>query len=161
MSPNETKPRRYSLFAKSLKSCIEPVTKPILKSQGLAGNRILEEWEQIVGSQLATHTLPEKLTFPQGKKTDGTLVIGCESAHALALQHMQPIILERLAVYFGYRAVGRITISQRFVRPVVPAQKKSTIKAVMVDDDCLSEVEDVELKQALAGFAKTIAAPDK
>ena len=159
MPPEKPIYRRSSMFAKSLKSCIEPVTRPLMKTQGLAGSRILEEWEHIVGKKLAHYTAPEKLTFTVGKKTDGTLTIACESAHALELQHMQPIILERIATYFGYKAVARITISQCFVGPTPAPIKKSTIKPVNLNTDCLSEITDPDLKKALEGFAQTLVKP--
>ena len=97
-----TDKRSCYLFPKTLGDFVEPITRPILKEKGLAGSRILTQWESIVGTQLALHTVPEKLAFPKGKKTGGTLTISVENGFATELQHMQPLILERLAGYFGY-----------------------------------------------------------
>jgi hypothetical protein len=150
--------RRFSLFPKQLGACVEPITRPALKSQGLAGSRILTEWASIVGPQLSQHSMAECLRFPQGKKTGGTLVISVENGYATALQHMQPLILERLASYFGYQAVSRITISHSWVaaKPAVKAApRKHTLPAgcaALADG-----VDDPELKAALVSLATALS----
>ena len=146
------------MFPKQLGQFIEPLTRPLLKSKGLAGSRILTEWKQIVGESLAEHSLPEKLTFPPGKKTGGTLVISVESGFATQLQYMQPVLLEKLATYFGYKAVERITIAHTYV-PAAPKEKPELLKGKLSKSSVsLTEsVEDDELRQALASLAKTLS----
>ena len=150
--------RSCYLFPKALGACIEPVTRPILKAQGLAGSRILTEWTSIVGPQLAKHTLPEKLSFPKGKKSGGTLVISAENGFATELQYMQPIILERLSSYFGYQAINRITISHSWT-PAPEAKSPAAPKAVLPHDcrDLTDGIADKELRDVLLSFAKTLS----
>jgi hypothetical protein len=157
---SEKKPdiRKSSLFPKTLANCIEPLTREALKTQGLAGSRILTEWHAIVGEQLARHCVPEKLHFPRGQKTGGTLTISAENGFAPKLQHMQPVILERLAGYFGYQAVSRISISHSYTPVVAPLPKRkpptlSKGTSVALTD----EVTDPELREALASLARTLA----
>lgn len=150
--------RRFSLFPKTLGACVEPVTRPALRSQGLAGTKILTEWPSIVGPELARHSMPEHLSFPRGKKTGGTLVISVESGFATHIQHMQAVIMERLASYFGYQAIARITISHSWVPEKVeaprPAPKVSLPKGA---HSCTDGVEDDELREVLASFAKALS----
>jgi len=150
--------RKYSFFPKKLAGCIEPLTRPVLKSQGLAGSRILTDWESIVGTKLARHCIPEKLSFPKGSKTGGTLTISVENGFALELQHMHPIIMERLAGYFGYQAIKRIVISHSWVpAPSAPVIKKT--KRVLPPEikNLVDDVEDAELKAALKSLAETLS----
>lgn len=151
--------RKYSLFPKTLVACVEPLLRPMLKAQGLAGSRILTEWASIVGPELAHHSVPEKLSFPAGKKTGGTLTISCENGFATELQHMQPVILERLAVYFGYAAVSRIVIAHSWLPAPAPEIRSAALpprlpagSARLADD-----VADSELKEALQSLAKTLS----
>ncbi len=150
--------KRSYLFPKTLAKCIEQVTRPALKTQGLAGSKIISEWDYIVGNKLASHCLPQKLSFPAGKKIDGTLSIAVENGFATELQHLQPLILERLATYFGYKAVTRITICHTYVtkQEQKPAPSK---KPVLLTDctDFLDNVEDSELRKALTSIAKTLS----
>lgn len=150
--------RKFSLFPKTLSACVEPLTRPALKAQGLAGSKILTEWPAIVGKELAQHTMPERLNFPQGKKTDGTLVISTENGFATHVQHMQPVILERLASYFGYQAVKRITISHGWVPDVVKTEKIAMKASLPKGSYALTDgVEDDELRETLASLARTLS----
>lgn len=150
--------RKTSLFPKTLAQCIEPVTRPALKSQGLAGSRILTQWSTIVGTKLAQHTIPEKLSFPPNKKTLGTLVIAVENGFAPEIQHMQPVILERLAGYFGYHAVSRITISHTYL-PVTktPSMTKKTHAIAGNVTEHVNNIADDELRQTLQSLANTMS----
>lgn len=153
--------RKSSLFPKQLGAHVEPLTRPVLKAQGLAGSRILTEWAQIVGPQLASHCMPEKLNFPAGKKTGGTLVIAAESGYATQLQHMQPVLLERLAGYFGYKAIARITIAHTYQTPVAapkPPPPKPTLNAESVA--LAASVEDPQLRETLESFARALTAKE-
>jgi len=155
---SEDNKRYFSLFPKALAGCVEPLLRPVLKAQGLAGSRILTEWDNIVGPSLARHTYPEKLAFPKGKKTGGTLTISTESGFATELQHMQPVILERLAGYFGYMAIERIVFSHTWVPArhdrKLPAPKPTLTAA---SAELAGEVEDGELKDALQSLARTLS----
>ena len=102
--------RKRKLFPRTLAECIEPVAAPVLKERGLAQANIVRHWETIVGPELAAHATPHRLSH----RTDGggTLIVHTTGAFALELQHMEPLILERIATYFGYRAVTRLKIEQ-------------------------------------------------
>ena len=145
---NET--RRYARLPKPLGEYVEPVIKPVLKDKGLAGSRIISDWAKIVGTQLAGRSIPEKLNFPRGKTTDGTLTIAVENGFATELQHQQHLILERLAIYFGYKAINRITISHTLPRK--KSVKKAAPALVAFPVESLEIVEDAELKEALKGL---------
>ena len=159
MQPENPTKRRYSLFSKSLKSCIDPLVRPVFKAQGLAASKLIAEWEQLVGKELARHTLPLKLTFARDKNHGGTLTVSCTGAYAVTLQHMQPILIERIASYFGYKAVERILIEQRPMEAVAPAKRSVAKKGKNVDTSSIADVEDPELREALSALAKTFATP--
>ncbi len=147
-----------SLFPKTLAKIVEPLTRPLFKSRGLAGTQLLTDWRRIVGDSLADHCAPEKISFPPGVKTGGTLTIAVENGFALEMQHMQPVILERLNIYFGYQAVTRIAISHGFQ----PAAAKPTAAppAVVLDESSVlaaDAVNDPELKAALQSLANSFS----
>lgn len=158
MQPENPK-RRYNLFSKQLGSCVEPMLRPVFKAQGAAASKLMSEWPMIVGADMAAYSAPTKLSFAKQKNNEGTLTVACEGAHALTLQHMVPLILERITNYFGYQAVARISIEQRLISPPRPAAKKRTISSKKIDSSCLENVEDSELREALRDFAKELANP--
>lgn len=136
---------------------MEPLLRPVVKAHGMGTARLLTQWESVVGPRLAGRTLPEKLSFPKGKKTGGTLTIAAENGFATELQHMQPLILERLATYFGYQAITRIAISHTYI-PAAATPPTPPVKKVLPDCTALADtVDDPELKAALQSLAKTLA----
>jgi len=150
--------RTYSLFPKTLDQCIEPLTRPIFKTQGLAGSRIVSDWASIVGPGLAAHTMPEKISFPKGQKTGGTLVISTENGFATELQHMSPQILERLASYFGYTAISRITISHTWVATPETEPPRPPLPTLPKDSARLADsIGDDALREALQSLARTLS----
>jgi hypothetical protein len=153
--------RRFSLFPKPLSKSVDQVVKPVYKKHGFAESRILTEWAAIVGAELADCSVPQKITFSRGKREGGTLYILVSGARALELQHMQPLILDKIATYFGYPAISRLTFMQTSttlfrretkagIRPRPPAD--ATVSALV------RECEDDALRAALESLGNTLAA---
>lgn len=151
--------RQSRTLPKPLSRCIESVTRPLFKKSGLAGTRILTDWPTIVGNELSMRCAAEKLSFPSGQKTGGTLTIAVENGFATELQYMQPVILERLNAYFGYQAITRLSFSPRVLRTQVPqpVSPPRTVKLKPADMSCMDSIDDPELKAALKSLANTLA----
>ena len=77
--------------------------------QGFASVEIVTHWQEIVGDDLAKRSEPIKLIWPRrdDPASVGTLQVRVEGAYALEIQHLQPVIIERVNRYFGWRCVGR------------------------------------------------------
>lgn len=101
---------------KNLSHLIDNATKTAIRQKGFASAQIVTEWELIVGGYLAKHTTPLKITYPINKNVDGTLHIEVISAQAPIIQTLEVEIIEKIATYFGYRAIQRIKLvhSSRF-----------------------------------------------
>jgi len=150
--------RRYSLFPKALAKTLADVTKPVFKKHGFAEHRILTEWPLIAGEELAAWSQPQKLVMHRGKHEGGTLHVLVASARALELQHLQPMILDRIAAYFGHQAVTRIVFTQThtvFHKPVKPAMAKKPApdKAFIAP---VEACEDEALRNALKSLGETL-----
>ncbi|MBI3516153.1 MAG: DUF721 domain-containing protein [Proteobacteria bacterium] len=103
------------------------VTKSALARRGFAAARVIADWPEIVGPELAEASVPERVVRGHGAES-ATLVVRVRPAAALELQHWEPQLIERLNGYFGFRAVGRIRLVQgpvaartRRARPSPPA----------------------------------------
>lgn len=104
--------RKFRLFPRTLGEALRPAIQPTLKKRGVEATMI-EQWSSIVGPALAEQCTPGKCTFKKDTQNGGVLIIHTSSAYALELQYSAPLILEKLAIYYGYRAVDRIKIEQR------------------------------------------------
>jgi hypothetical protein len=66
----------------------------------------------IVGNIYGQHSIPRRLQFPKGQRTEGVLTVATTGSVALLMQHQVMVILERINTYFGYRAVAAIKFQQ-------------------------------------------------
>lgn len=92
---------------------------PALAAHGFAGREVVSRWPEIAGERLAERSRPLKIEWPRqrpggaGERGDpATLVVQVESAFALELQHLAPVILQRINGRLGWAAVGRIVMKQ-------------------------------------------------
>lgn len=125
------------------------------QKQGFAAVDIITHWEEIVGPELAGRTEPQRLVWARREDPDsvGILHIRVEGAYAIELQHLAPVVIERVNRYFGWRCVGRIKLAQG---PVTPRRKPSATvpeplpEAVAAVEKEIGPFEDKGLARSLA-----------
>ncbi len=123
---------------------LDRVTKPIFGKRGLADGAVVKDWPVIVGDSLARHSQPEKISYTGGDRTDGTLHLRVDhSALATELQHLEPVLLEKVNAYFGYHAVARL----KLIHAPLPAPEGRPEKVTRPLDD----TEERTLKDGLGG----------
>jgi hypothetical protein len=83
-----------------------------LRRHGFAQDKLITQWNQLVGPQFSEVSLPIKLSFPPNQKRGGTLTVKIEGSLATQFQHIQDVVLERINAFFGYKAVDRIRLVQ-------------------------------------------------
>jgi hypothetical protein len=126
---------------------------------GFVQSSIVSRWAEIVGERYAKVSSPESIRFPTGKKGGGALTLLVDGAHAPLIQHLTPMIVERVNRFFGYAAVNRIVFKQG--RPPAPAPKpdRPQLKPVPKElGEGLREIADPELRACLESLAAQIAA---
>ena len=116
---------------KPLADFIGPCLGRALAAQGFAAADIVVAWPEIVGERLAQFTRPLRIDWPRGqgardrdaRPDPATLVVRVESAFALEMQHVAPVVLERVNAHYGWRCVGRIVLKQGPVRRAATSKK--------------------------------------
>ena len=148
---------RKARQAQPLSTLIGKITAASFEARGLAAAGIAAEWPAIVGEATAACSWPERL----GR--DGTLRVCVAGPVAVELQHLEPQILERIAAYYGYRAVTRIAYVNRAAPPPRPVHEHRTPRRI--DSESAARVEntvdstrDGRLKSALAALGRAIIA---
>jgi hypothetical protein len=157
----EPKPRRNYMVALSAE--VPALAKQALGSRGYAEAGLFTHWAEIAGASLAASSLPIKLSFPRGKRDEGTLTVRCGGSAALELQHLAPSILERINGHFGYRAVARLkieqgTLARRGVEPPPPPLTRLEQNAVA---EATATVGDPEIRASLSRLGTAIRRRDK
>jgi hypothetical protein len=83
---------------------------------GFVQSAVVSRWKEIVGERYAGVSAPESIRFPAGKRSAGVLTLVVEGAHAPMMQHVVPVIVERVNRFFGYGAVERVQFKQGVVK---------------------------------------------
>ena len=97
---------------RALAATLPRIARPILGKRGLGAGRLVADWAAIVGAEFAGMTVPDKLSFPRGERSGGTLRLKVAPAAALEIQHRAPLLVERINVALGYPAVARLVLVQ-------------------------------------------------
>ena len=146
---------------RALGETVARVTGPIMSRQGFAGGAIVAEWPAIVGEHMAAQSLPEKVIHSRDRNAGGTLRLSVASSGvATELQHLEPLLLDRINTYFGYRAITRLHFVHRPLprntvlppprtRPLTPEEERRLA-------DSLAGIEDPKLRQSLEGLGRAI-----
>lgn len=153
----ETRGRRRQ----RLSEVLDRVTGPLFRKQGFAVREVLLRWPAIVGAKLAAQCCPEKLVFPRGGG-GGILHIRTAGPLALELQHLEPLIVERINTYYGFAAVAGLRLKQGPVPApetrVTTPERELTAGEQAALDDLLAGVVDPELKTALGKLGRHLVA---
>ena len=129
------------------------------KRFGFIQSSIVSRWPEIVGERYAKVSCPESIRFPTGRKAGGALTLLVDGAHAPLIQHLTPMIVERVNRFFGYAAINRIVFRQG-KPPAAPARpERPQLRTVPKElGEGLREIADPELRSCLESLAAQIAA---
>lgn len=134
--------------------------------QGFAAVEVVTHWQEIVGEQLARRSEPIKLIWPRRDDPDsiGVLQIRVEGAYALEIQHLHPVIIERVNRYFGWRCIGRLAIRQgpvSFRRNRPARRKEPTPEEIEQTRQSIGKFESDALADAVARLGTLIKGRSK
>lgn len=154
---NDDAPRRG--HARSAGDLVGDISGTAFKKFGFVQSAVVSRWKEIVGERYARVSLPESIRFPAGRKSGGTLTLLVEGAHAPLIQHLGPMIIERVNRFFGHEAVARIAFRQGRL-PEAPARRSRPEPAPVSRElgEGLRAIADPELRACLESLAGHIAA---
>ena len=126
---------------------------------GFIQSSIVSRWKEIVGDRYARVSSPESIRFPTGRKGGGALTLLVDGAHAPLIQHLAPMIMERVNRFFGYEAINRVVFRQGRPATEPPRPVRPELRPVPKElGDGLREIADPELRACLESLAARIAA---
>ena len=145
---------------KTLQQSVLKITDVAIRRRGFVESALIHKWTSIVGKEIATWSVPSRLVFLRGSTLDATLHLDVLSARALEIQHSELVILERINVVFGYKAINKIAIRQ--VNSLSRTVKQSPTPAVLTESekswvsDQIKNHSNAELKNALEALGQAI-----
>ncbi len=172
--PKKNETRRSGKGPRPVAAILPKVTRKALGKQGFAHAALITDWKDVVGPELSRVSQPERLTFRQGERRNGTLHVRVLGAVATEMQHLAPIVIERVNRYFGFRAVSQLKlrhaarIAAATSKPSAPrrdaprprdeaAQRFAPLLAAVGDD----ELEEILLRLAQGVLGRDSATIDR
>ncbi len=161
--PSEVrKPMRAGKSA-SLNTLVRRLTQPLLGKRGFADGRMVADWTEIAGPLLARSSLPLRIAYARGERTNGTLHLKvAPGGLATEIQHVEPILIERINGHFGYRAVARLSLIQGPLPPpppepvpIPPLDSEAEAKL----ERTLAGVKDPALRARLESLGRAVLRP--
>ncbi|MFN3889113.1 MAG: DUF721 domain-containing protein [Beijerinckiaceae bacterium] len=153
-------PKRKKWIAAPLADLVGKALDPVVAKQGFGESDIILHWDDIVGPRLAAVSDPIRLQWPprppgrspEAAPEPATLVVRIEGAFALELQHLAPLVIERVNARLGWRCVGRIAMRQGPGKRAAarPARRAPDPQAAQEAQEAVAQIEDEGLRAALA-----------
>ncbi|WP_155265353.1 DUF721 domain-containing protein [Sphingomonas segetis] len=132
---------------------------PSFRRFGFVQSSIVSRWGEIVGERYAKVSSPESIRFPAGRKAGGVLTLLVDGAHAPLIQHLTPMIVEKVNLFFGYAAINRIVFRQGKPPAAPPRPVRPQLRPVPKElGEGLREIADPELRACLESLAARIGA---
>ena len=147
--------------AKSLAESVQTITARTFGVRGLSNGTIVRYWRDIVGQSLALVSTPEKITFTERSRSKGTLHLRVQPGGlATELQHLAPLVLERVNQFFGYECVSRLEIKQGNIstssqKKLLPIRKLTTKEEQQLAATA-SEISDPDLRKTIRALGKAV-----
>lgn len=138
------------------------ISKPVRKvaeSRGFAHGRLLTEWADVVGPDIARLATPVKVGY--GSRMMGaTLEVSVRPGAAPEVQMQERLICERVNTCYGYNAIRKLRIvAGSGPRPQpAPKPKPAPPRLTKEVQDTLADVKDPTLRAALEGLGSAIHA---
>jgi hypothetical protein len=150
--------------ARPVSDIVPDIGRAAFRRFGFVQSSIVSRWREIVGERYAAVSSPESIRFPAGKRSDGVLNLIVEGAHAPMMQHVAPVIIERVNRFFGYQAVARVAFRQGLVQ-IARARTRAappSLRPIPAElGESLREVADPELRACLESLARSVAANEE
>ena len=161
--------KRHNRNAVAVSDLATEILDPVLRRRAGISIGLVQSWEEIVGPRLAKSSRPEKIQWPRRMHDDpfepAVLVVACEGAAALHLQHETGEIIGRVNAFLGFSAIGRVRIVQKPM-PAPQGTPKPRQRALSQEEKArlaktVGEIEDDDLRASLERLGATIVATRK
>ena len=151
---------------------------PALARYGFGEADIVTAWLDIVGERVASFAEPIAIKWPRGLAkglvgTDAagkaapehhaaTLVLRVEGVFALELQHLAPMLIERINAHLGWRCIGKLAMRQAPLQGRPPSKRAPTPPSpAAIEKACglVAGIEDDALRMALVRLGSRALKP--
>ena len=147
--------------ARAIAKVIDRLTRPAFAKRGMADGALVRDWPEIVGPVLSSQSAPVRVAYRARERREGTLLLRVVNGSLAAeLQHLEPLVVERVNGYFGYRAVARLRLLQGPLEPrEAKMEEEQQSPDPVVENELRSQlgtIENAELRDALHALGRRV-----
>ena len=157
--------KRRSFSAVALSDIVPQLLDPLLQKRAGLTTALIGAWPEIAGERIGKFSAPAKIGWSRANSSDdpyapATLFISADPAVALTLQHETTAIIDRINGFFGYRAIDRVKITQKQMRPADTFAARPTPMPEHIKEAAakVASVENEGLRNALANLGAHVLA---
>ena len=154
---NERRNSKRTFKTQSIADIAGSINNRAFRRYGFAKSDIIRHWAGIVGPVLARSSIPERLVQPREHekeyKAAGTLHIRIDGSFAPEMQHLEPLVIDRINSYYGFNAVEKLVfhhgivsqapLPKKYEPPILTDSQKSDLEL------SLKDIKDEKLKASL------------
>ena len=152
--------RRRTNMGRPIAAALAPLLAKPAAKRGFRDARLMAEWGSIAGKELAGRTRPERL---DRRGNEATLRLVVAPGWALEVQHLEPLIIQRVNQFFGAPVVTRLALKQGPVAAAGSGKKAAAnprtapspeTEAALAE--ACAKVEDKELAEILQRLGRSV-----
>ncbi len=151
------KERKQSYFKKIGDSLPKIIDKNI-KEKNFVEVSLIKQWNNVVGDDIAKCCWPIKVMFSNIKNSNGVIFIKTKRGKSMEIEFKSEEIIEKLNQYFGYKAIGKISVVQDFnIKDTIKTNKIVKKRSNKINQSkIINKVKEDSVKMALKRLNKTL-----
>lgn len=121
------------------------------ESRGFAQSRLLTQWTEVVGEEIAAISQPVEVTYGRGS-VGATLTLLTNGANAPMLEMQKDQLRAKVNAVYGYNAIARVRVTQTAARGFAEGQAQFGHKS-----KASAQAPDPEIRQQAVAAAEPVA----
>ena len=143
---NNSLTKNFIQGLRPLSSTLPPKIKKVLKKNGFNLSSIVDNWTNIVGSDISNNCYPINVKA-QGNTKEVTLIINVIHGKEIDIEYNRKNIIDKVNSYFGYTFINKIQI--KIINTKLNNQIKTENKNKNNFNSNLKKVQDINLRNKL------------
>jgi hypothetical protein len=143
---NNSLTKNFIQGLRPLSSTLPPKIKKVLKKNGFNLSSIVDNWTNIVGSDISNNCYPINVKA-QGNSKEVALILNVIHGKEIDIEYNRKNIIDKINSYFGYIFINKIQI--KIINAKLNNRIKTENKSSNYFNSSLKNIQDINLRNKL------------
>jgi hypothetical protein len=143
---NNSLTKNFIQGLRPLSSTLPPKIKKVLKKNGFNLSSIVDNWNNIVGSDISNNCYPINVKA-QGNSKEVALILNVIHGKEIDIEYNRKNIIDKINSYFGYIFINKIQI--KIINAKLNNRIKTENKSSNYFNSSLKNIQDINLRNKL------------